>query len=74
MACPDTVRHFIVRSLIGFKLLVGHKAVVLSSRTQFVLDIILYPYSQQKVVTNSKGVVDWYDYDNLRKRGPGDET
>ncbi|KAG6334167.1 hypothetical protein ID866_4914 [Astraeus odoratus] len=55
-------------------LLVGHKAIVSSSRTQFILSAVLYSYAQQKVVADSEGVIVWYDYDKLRKCDPGDEA
>lgn len=53
-------------------LLVGHKAKVSSSRTEFQLNSVLYSYAQQKVVADAEGVVVWYDYDRLKKCDPGD--
>ncbi|KIO10616.1 hypothetical protein M404DRAFT_60521, partial [Pisolithus tinctorius Marx 270] len=53
-------------------LLVGHKAIVSSSRTQFLLNAVLYSYAQQKVVADAEGVIVWYDYDRLKKCDPGD--
>ncbi|KAL4062538.1 Thioesterase/thiol ester dehydrase-isomerase [Scleroderma citrinum] len=55
-------------------LLVGHKAIVSSSRTQFSLVAALYSYSQQKVVANSESTLVWYDYDKLKKCHPGDDA
>ncbi|KAI6023363.1 Thioesterase/thiol ester dehydrase-isomerase [Pisolithus marmoratus] len=53
-------------------LLVGHKAIVSSSRTQFLLDSVLYSYAQQRVVADAESVIVWYDYDRLKKCDPGD--
>lgn len=55
-------------------LLVGHKPVISSSRTQFTLNAVLYSYAQQAVVADSDSVLVWYDYDSLRKCDPGDDT
>ncbi|KAH0836820.1 HotDog domain-containing protein [Lanmaoa asiatica] len=55
-------------------LLIGHKAIVSSSRTQFTLASAAYSYAQQTVVADSDGVHVWYDYDSLKKCDPGDET
>ncbi|KIJ65425.1 hypothetical protein HYDPIDRAFT_110489 [Hydnomerulius pinastri MD-312] len=55
-------------------LLIGHKAIVSSSRTQFTLAAAAYSYAQQAVVADSEGVIVWYDYDKLKKCDPGDEA
>lgn len=55
-------------------LLVGHKAIVSSSRTQFALAAALYSYTQQRVVADSESTIVWYNYDKLRKCDPGDEA
>ncbi|OAX37106.1 hypothetical protein K503DRAFT_801505 [Rhizopogon vinicolor AM-OR11-026] len=53
-------------------LLVGHRPIISSSRTQFTLNAVLYSYSQQAIVADSDGAFVWYDYDTLKKRDPGD--
>ncbi|KAF8141427.1 Thioesterase/thiol ester dehydrase-isomerase [Boletus edulis] len=53
-------------------LLIGHRAIVLSSRTQFILAAAAYSYAQQRIVADSEGVFVWYDYDSLKKCDPGD--
>jgi acyl-CoA thioesterase FadM len=55
-------------------LLIGHKPIISSSRTQFTLNAVLYSYAQQAVVADSDSVLVWYDYDSLRKCDPGDDT
>ncbi|KAF8549381.1 hypothetical protein OG21DRAFT_1470074 [Imleria badia] len=55
-------------------LLIGHKAIVSLSRTQFILAAAAYSYSQQAVVADSEGVFVWYDYDSLKKCDPGDDA
>ncbi|KIK99128.1 hypothetical protein PAXRUDRAFT_823091 [Paxillus rubicundulus Ve08.2h10] len=55
-------------------LLIGHKPVVSSSRTQFTLAAAAYSYTQRAVVADSEGVIVWYDYDKLRKCDPGDDA
>ncbi|KAH7890984.1 Thioesterase/thiol ester dehydrase-isomerase [Phlebopus sp. FC_14] len=55
-------------------LLIGHKPIVSSSRTQFTLAAPVYSYSQQAIVADSESVVVWYDYDRLKKCDPGDEA
>jgi len=55
-------------------LLIGHKAIVSSSRTQFTLAAAAYSYAQQAVVADSEGAFVWYDYDSLKKCDPGDEA
>ncbi|KAJ8586164.1 hypothetical protein M405DRAFT_373664 [Rhizopogon salebrosus TDB-379] len=52
-------------------LLIGHKPIISSSRTQFTLNAALYSYSQQAIVADSDGTLVWYDYDNLKKCDPG---
>lgn len=75
---PDTVReliHFLARSeTTRMQLLIGHKAIVSSSRTQFTLGAAAYSYAQQAIVADSEGVIVWYDYDSLKKCDPGDKT
>ena len=56
------------------QLLIGHKAIVSSSRTQFTLATVAYSYAQQTIVADSEGVIVWYDYDTLKKCDPGDEA
>ena len=56
------------------QLLIGHKAIVSSSRTQFTLASVAYSYAQQAVVADSEGVIVWYDYGSLKKCDPGDNT
>jgi len=55
-------------------LLIGHKAILSSSRTQFILAAAAYSYAQQTVVADSEGAFVWYDYDKLKKCDPGDEA
>ncbi|KAG1844216.1 Thioesterase/thiol ester dehydrase-isomerase [Suillus subalutaceus] len=55
-------------------LLIGHRPITSSSRTQFTLNAVLYSYAQQAIVADSDSVLVWYDYDNLRKCDPGDNT
>lgn len=55
-------------------LLIGHKPIISSSRTQFTLNAALYSYAQQAIVADSDSVLVWYDYDSLRKCDPGDDT
>ncbi|KAF9231269.1 HotDog domain-containing protein, partial [Melanogaster broomeanus] len=55
-------------------LLIGHKPIVSSSRTQFTLASAAYSYTQQAVVADSEGVIVWYDYDKLKKCDPGDDA
>ncbi|KAF9224159.1 hypothetical protein BS17DRAFT_732946 [Gyrodon lividus] len=55
-------------------LLIGHKAIVSSSRTQFTLAAGAYSYAQRAVVADSEGVIVWYDYDRLKKCDPGDDA
>ncbi|KAG9313186.1 P-loop containing nucleoside triphosphate hydrolase protein [Chiua virens] len=55
-------------------LLIGHKAIVSSSRTHFTLAATAYSYAQQAVVSDSEGVIVWYDYDSLKKCDPGDDA
>jgi acyl-CoA thioesterase FadM len=55
-------------------LLIGQRPITSSSRTQFTLNAVLYSYAQQAIVAESKSVLVWYDYDNLRKCDPGDDT
>ncbi|KAG1908100.1 Thioesterase/thiol ester dehydrase-isomerase [Suillus fuscotomentosus] len=55
-------------------LLIGHKPIISSSRTHFTLNAALYSYAQQAIVADSDSVLVWYDYDNLRKCDPGDDT
>ncbi|KAG2123478.1 Thioesterase/thiol ester dehydrase-isomerase [Suillus clintonianus] len=55
-------------------LLIGHKPIISSSRTQFTLNAVLYSYSQQAIVADSDSMLVWYDYDSLRKCNPGDDT
>ncbi|KAG2033816.1 HotDog domain-containing protein [Suillus americanus] len=55
-------------------LLVGQRPITSSSRTQFTLNTVLYSYAQQAIVADSDSVLVWYDYDNLRKCDPGDDT
>jgi len=65
---------FTLPTLTILQLLVGHKAIVSSSRTQFALAAALYSYTQQRVVADSESTIVWYDYDKLRKCDPGDEA
>ncbi|KAG2072435.1 Thioesterase/thiol ester dehydrase-isomerase [Suillus decipiens] len=55
-------------------LLIGHRPITSSSRTQFTLNAVLYSYAQQAVVADSDSVLVWYDYDSLKKCDPGDDT
>jgi YbgC/YbaW family acyl-CoA thioester hydrolase len=55
-------------------LLIGQRPITSSSRTQFTLNAVLYSYAQQAIVADSDSVLVWYDYDNLRKCDPGDDT
>ncbi|KAF8840400.1 hypothetical protein BDN67DRAFT_968589 [Paxillus ammoniavirescens] len=55
-------------------LLIGHKPIVSSSRTQFTLAAAAYSYAQRAVVADSEGVIVWYDYDKLKKCDPGDDA
>ena len=75
---PDTVRVSLLFLAFSendaMQLLIGHKAIVSSSRTQFVLAAAAYSYAQQAIVADSEGVFVWYDYDILKKCDPGDET
>lgn len=56
------------------QLLIGSKAIVSSSRSQFTLASAAYSYAQQAIVADSEGVIVWYDYDSLKKCDPGDEA
>lgn len=55
-------------------LLIGQRPITSSSRTQFTLNAVLYSYAQQAIVADSDSVLVWYDYDNLKKCDPGDDT
>ncbi|KAG1851709.1 hypothetical protein F4604DRAFT_1883570 [Suillus subluteus] len=63
---PDTVRFSCNICLV--------MPITSSSRTRFTLNAVLYSYAQQAIVADSDSVLVWYDYDNLRKCDPGDNT
>lgn len=75
---PDTVRRFGLflapLDMTRTQLLIGHKPIVSSSRTQFTLAAAAYSYAQRTIVADSEGAIVWYDYESLKKCDAGDEA